>query len=221
MNCTWAAGQSDQRKKNNMLIGIHGVSGAGKDTLCDMITEVYPDTERRPEAEPVKEAAATFLGVDRALIEVAKNDPRITIAVLSPNGRPIKEVTMREFLRLIGHEGRRIFGEDIWLNLNFGRLQRNFHWNRLIVVTDVRYDNEAEAIRSYGGFNVHILRPGIERPNHGSEAGIRKDLIDYTINNDRGLDELRMATRTLLHDLETWPWGDAKSPNDRQLPVMH
>lgn len=206
-----------------MLIGIHGVQGSGKDTLCDMIKEIYPETERRPEAEPVKEAAATFLKLSRGQIEGFKNsnDVRIVVEDRKNPSRHISDISMREFLRLIGHEGRRIFGEDIWINLNIGKLSHDFHWNRIVVITDVRYDNEAEVIHTYGGFIVYINRPGIERPNHGSEAGINPDLIDYTINNDKGLDELRLATRALLHDLQSGQGGELSPlPADIRLPML-
>lgn len=190
-----------------MLIGIHGIAGAGKDTICDIIADIYPTvTERIPFAEPVKEAAATFLDVSREQIDLWKNDPNIRIQVVENRSTVQQEIhsdlTMRHVLRLIGHEGRRIFGEDIWLNLNIGNQARTFHWEKICVITDVRYENEAECIRNMGGFVVHVVRPEIDRPDHGSEAGIPEELIDYTIHNDKGLEELEMATRTLLADIQ-------------------
>lgn len=207
-----------------MLIGINGVQGAGKDTLCDIIKEIYPETERRPEAEPVKEAAATFLKIDRKFVDEIKNDSnyRIVLEHKKTPSNHITDISMREFLRLVGHDGRRIFGEDIWINLNIGKLPRNFHWHRIVVITDVRYDNEAEVIHNYGGFIVYINRSDIERPNHGSEAGINEELIDYTINNDKGLEELRLATRVLLHDLQAGRERPSvlQVRNDLHLPML-
>lgn len=190
-----------------MFIGIHGIQSSGKDTICAMIKELYPDiTEQWPFAEPVKEAAATFLGITVEQVEQWKNDSSVRIQVIENRSTVQQEIhsdlTMRHVLRLIGHEGRRIFGEDIWLDLNIGHEARNFHWDRIIVITDVRYNNEAERIRDMGGFVVHVNRPDVERANHGSEAGIREELIDYTINNDKGLEELNLAVRTMLADIQ-------------------
>ena len=52
-----------------------------------------------------------------------------------------------------------------------------------IVITDVRFDNEATWIQSLGGEVWRVERPGIEQNSHVSEEPISDHLVSRTINN--------------------------------------
>jgi hypothetical protein len=71
----------------------------------------------------------------------------------------------------------------------------------LVIVTDVRFDNEAEIIRKKGGIIISIERPNSNatlHTNHSSEQGISKNLIDFTICNDGTLEEYRQKVENIL-----------------------
>ena len=64
-------------------------------------------------------------------------------------------------------------------------------------ITDVRFDNEAEAIHRRGGVVWRIVRPGAglggAEGEHSSEQGIDPSLVDDEVVNDGDLSRLRAA----------------------------
>jgi hypothetical protein len=79
-----------------------------------------------------------------------------------------------------------------------------------IVITDVRYRNEAEGIKAAGGKVIRVKRnargdvtsSGI--PGHHSEteqASIQDQELDFVINNNMSLDELRMSVSGVVNAL--------------------
>ena len=66
------------------------------------------------------------------------------------------------------------------------------------MVTDVRFRNEADAIRARGGVVVRINRPGIEAPNdHISEHDLDGYAFDYFVDNDGTIEDLAEAAIVL------------------------
>ncbi|EBV3304167.1 deoxynucleotide monophosphate kinase [Salmonella enterica subsp. enterica serovar Enteritidis] len=67
-----------------------------------------------------------------------------------------------------------------------------------LVIKDIRFENEADFIRSRGGKIWHIKRhKRITVNSHTSEAGIITQRADYTINNNGTLRELEQAVTNL------------------------
>jgi hypothetical protein len=58
-----------------------------------------------------------------------------------------------------------------------------------IIIDDVRFLNEAEAIKDAGGIVVRIIRPGLYTMNHESETEQRHIVADYTLINKDGIEE--------------------------------
>jgi hypothetical protein len=154
-----------------MLIGLCGYGGAGKDTAAEGLTR--EGWTRVALADPLKDIA-TELGWDGQKDDVG-----------------------RRFLQVLGQSVREHINPEAWI------------WaaEKLIdaapgpvVVTDVRYPNEAEMIRRRGGFLVWIIRRDCgpanehvsERPellgaevtlaNRGIEA-VRADLARVAVNH--------------------------------------
>jgi hypothetical protein len=90
--------------------------------------------------------------------------------------------------------------DDIWLRAAFWRWEQAAAAGLgVIVVPDVRFENEARQIRSEGGEVWMIHRPGVEPvAAHQSEAGLPLRLIDRLIVNDGTVDQLRERV------VETW-----------------
>lgn len=81
------------------------------------------------------------------------------------------------------------FGQDIWVQL----LARRVAEDRpaAVVITDVRFNEEAAWVNANGGTVVEITRPGIGAVNgHISEAGIDRSYIQHTVSNDGTIDDL-------------------------------
>ncbi|WP_422759252.1 hypothetical protein [Paenarthrobacter sp. C1] len=92
---------------------------------------------------------------------------------------------------------RENFGQDIWVQL----LARRVAEERpaAVVVTDVRFNDEAAWITDNGGTIIEITRPGISAVNgHVSEAGIDRKYIGHTVSNGGTIDELADALDDVL-----------------------
>ncbi len=138
-------------------------------------------------------------------------------------------LTPRHALQQIGDWGRGCY-EDTWVdialrdckrllgpqNLKYDRKRGVYleddrrTWDeqeyddiRGAVISDVRYDSEARAIRNTGGKIWAIIRPGAgfkgEAGKHSSEAGISEELVDFCVKNDKGFGWLRQQVRTLMN----------------------
>jgi hypothetical protein len=84
-----------------------------------------------------------------------------------------------------------VFGQAFWLDAALP-LDRDYS-RQLVVVTDVRFTNEAQRVRDVGGHVWRIERPGAGLAGaagaHPSEAML---LADRVVINDGTLDQLRL-----------------------------
>jgi hypothetical protein len=71
-----------------------------------------------------------------------------------------------------------------------------------VVVSDVRFANEARAVRAAGGKVLSVERAGAgldgAAGEHESERGVSPDLVDATIDNNGSLDDLPARVRAAL-----------------------
>ena len=105
-----------------------------------------------------------------------------------------KEPEIRQLLQRLGTEGGRVaLGEDIWVKTLF-----NSPHGARIVISDVRFENEANEIRRRGGKVIRIIRPGVGPVNDHASDKIDFE-ADYTLTNDRTPIE---AFTTLMNYLE-------------------
>jgi hypothetical protein len=86
----------------------------------------------------------------------------------------------RKLLQDIGSAGR---AYDPWMWVS------KMPTDQPIIIDDVRFLNEAEAIKDAGGITVRIIRPGMTAMNHESETEQRYIVADYTLINNEDLEE--------------------------------
>ncbi len=111
-------------------------------------------------------------------------------------------VTVRKFLQRLGTEGIRDgVHKNAWVNALFADYKEGDNW----VITDVRFPNEAKAVKDKGGIVVRICRhidyEHTEGSRHESEIALDSWTFDYTIENRGTLDKLRDKVRRLLDAL--------------------
>lgn len=113
-------------------------------------------------------------------------------------------VTPRYALQELGAIGRGIH-EDIWISCLLNRINES-EINR-VVVSDLRFSNEIDAIRSRGGVICKVSRPGTKKTKasaHISEAGqasIPDSAFDTIIVNDGTIDDLRCKVLDFEHSI--------------------
>jgi hypothetical protein len=128
---------------------------------------------------------------------------------------PFWGMTPRTALQLVGTEAmRNNIRKDIWVKALERRVSD--HWmyqspEKLvrIVIPDVRFPNEVEAVKGWGGKVVHIQRPsndwtpgGTMNASHPSEAALYDyDDWDDTILNDGTLADLEAKVDVMVDRL--------------------
>lgn len=168
------------------IIAFTGLAQSGKTTAANAFISIGYD--RMSFAEPIKAMVS-------CLTPCKDKDARPP----SLCGK-----TLREVYQTLGTDwGRKMVGEDIWILAGRARLDEllgdvESDVIRGIVLDDVRFDNEAELIRSMGGLVVEITRSSVPQMEHSSEAGIARDLIDYSFANEGDVATLQHQVRDYL-----------------------
>ena len=169
---------------SQILIGLAGHARVGKDTVARYLA-AHLTLISYAFADPLKQALASMFNLTANQLEGTEKEQPLPWLGKSP----------RELMQLLGTEwGRDLVHPQLWLLLaeqNLQLLAEHDQAMKGVVIRDVRFDNEADWIRSKGGVIFHISRRGI-RPanNHVSEYGVRHYPGDYVIENDSTLESL-------------------------------
>lgn len=146
------------------LIGFSGFKGSGKDTAAAVLIERF-GYDRRAFAGPLKNMLRTLLkcqGVDADHIERMIEGDLKELPSPYLGGR-----SPRHAMQTLGTQwGRELIGSAYWVEA----WTRSLTTTPRVVVTDVRFINEAETLERLGGSLIHIDRTGrIPNDNHESE----------------------------------------------------
>ena len=175
------------------VIGICGRKNTGKNTLADILTLEFGYTQLSF-ARPLRDVCKLVFGLsdeemnDREL----KEQPLTRWPFLSP----------RKILQLTGTELFRNHFPGVWIERLKVAVQRSK--NARFVVTDVRFQDEADAIWELGGEVLRIVRPGFEESDgHLSETELSTIKPDAVVLNQGGLEQLKIALNSALQQLTT------------------
>lgn len=164
------------------LIGLSGKAGAGKDTLALHLVRNF-DYQQYAFAWPIKRAIDAILGTPAIMWEDRDWKERSLEFI---------DASPRKLAQTLGTEwGRDLIDKDIWLKLMEQRFNVAHHMQQGMVVSDVRFENEASKIRELGGVVVIINRKAAGPvANHSSEKGLRKNKRDIILENDGSISDL-------------------------------
>jgi hypothetical protein len=191
------------------IIGLSGPAGSGKDAAFSFIQEALKDkdVQRDAFADRLKISAARALGCTGDEEECKRDMNWIKkdgyIAIFDEGGNLVGGISGREYLQYYGTEAHRdVFGFDFWVEAVLPEVNPPYHGRApfdVLVITDVRFENEARAIKECGGEVWRIERETqIQESAHASEAGLPEELIDRTIINDGTLEEFRTKVEAFL-----------------------
>lgn len=169
------------------VIGLAGKAGAGKDYTYSHILSGYEGVVRVAFAD----------GVRREIEEALLGDDEAGVVGLNALWKKPTSEEVRALLQWWGTDFRRAQDPDYWVKKGVKRLKDlgSLPSTRLAVVTDVRFENEAQAIRDLGGIVVEVIAHDSFRrdrlggqlpPSHASEE-IDFD-VDFHIVNNRVLE---------------------------------
>lgn len=156
---------------SKLIVAATGKARNGKDSIADYLVKEY-NFVKVSFAAPVKEFAVKHFGLtpDEVYGEKSKKS--------------------RWVLQAIGNGCREEFGDQIWIEKlwqKIGALER-------VVISDLRYLNEADFVGRVGGSIIKVTRPDAPEiecgADHPSEIEIERIVPDYALENDGDLEQL-------------------------------
>lgn len=196
------------------IIGLTGASGAGKDTVADAlrraadadvtafahhlyleVTHAYDLPISLLLRRSAKEAPQTWLALSQC------SDPNFAPAILKATGHSVLDLeaprSPRQILQWWGTDYRRAQDKDYWVAKCYEhlvRIPRMLFQPELVVISDVRFANEADLVRLFEGEIWQIKRPGhCPSTDHISDvdgSGFEPDLVLENIYTARHLQEI-------------------------------
>ena len=141
-----------------MIIGIAGFQGSGKDTIADYLQNIY-GFKRDSFAATLKDAVAAVFGWDRELLEGRTRESRAWRETVDPwwsKRLNMPDLTPRLVLQKWGTEvARKSWHNDTWIASLENKLNQA---HNDVVITDVRFPNEIQAVRNAGGIVIRVIR---------------------------------------------------------------
>ncbi len=200
----------------NPIICLFAPKESGKTTVADLI--VRRGYVPIAFADPVRDGVAAAFGLDRDWFrEVSSNQNTKEIPLDELGGR-----TPREMLVQFGMYFRDEVSETHWADVAVRRIQDTRARGRRVVVTDCRFENEAQAVQNIGGIVIGIQRPESWKPNtqDRAEAAVYSGwnrVVDLVLHNDGDLEQLTDAVRDL--SAQTFRSGDQARLRNGGEPV--
>lgn len=183
-----------------MIIGLSGYATAGKDALGRFLVDDHGYV-RYSFADVLRECLYALNPVvdlmGGGFIRV-----RQIVDAIGWDRAKTENDEIRRLLQALGTEvGRNILGENLWVDAVFRKIEAN--GDKLVVITDVRFPNEAHAVKDHGGYVVRIQRPGVTAINdHPSETSLDDWDFDYRVSNEGELHHLRRAASKLAEGID-------------------
>lgn len=197
---------------DKMIIGVSGKKRSGKDTVANHLETKYGFT-KMAFASPIKWAAEDIFGFNERQLYGDLKEVEDSLWGFTP----------RWAMQMIGTDlFRDHIAKDIWIRRLKQRIRESPHTR--IVVSDVRFLNEVQAIKDMGGQVVKINRPSVEKDTvwwkkwlaqhipyihtlfgpqyHQSELNLEDyNEWDYELKNDKDLPTLFKRTDLLAEEL--------------------
>jgi hypothetical protein len=167
------------------LVGLNGYAQSGKDTVAEFLVSDF-GYRRIAFADRIKDfVSAVFPDiadqVDKVGWDAAKEQMEVRLA-----------------LQTVGRAARAHIRPDVWILSVLGDISSD-DADR-VVVSDVRFINEADALVTRGGVMLRVERPGVGPVNDDeSETGLDRYTDFFSvINNDHDLPHLHHQVRETL-----------------------
>jgi hypothetical protein len=180
------------------IIGLGGHARSGKDTVAAYLIERYGFV-RYAFADAVRTAALALdpiiYTIPSFYVNGAPEPVRLSEIVAADGWEDAKAMPeVRRTLQRFGM-GVRDIDPAFWIKATMAQLADE---TRPVVVTDVRFPNEVEAVRARGGLFVRVRRPGATGNGHISEHANDHIAADVEINNAGSLADLAATIERTL-----------------------
>lgn len=174
----------------SLIIGMHGKARTGKDSSAIILRA--QGWMHISFAQPIREFMCKLLSVDLQELERIKEIPHPLL----------KGKTPRYAMQTLGTEwGREMISMSLWTDVCLTKAAAWAKSGHNVVISDVRFTNEAEGIRAMGGKIWKMERPNAPKPDnegHVSEKDLPADLIDLVVDNSGTLGDLEAKIKALI-----------------------
>lgn len=178
------------------VIGLWGYAGSGKDEVARFLVREHK-FQRIAFADRLR---AILYDLDPTIED--RNGPGIwphlSELVNEVGWDKAKQVPeVRQLLQRLGNSARTHLHPEVWIDaaIDFADLRR-------VVITDVRYANEANTVKALGGWMVKVHRTGVGPINgHVTEHELEDYAFDATIWNDGTLQQLGTRVEDAMEKL--------------------
>lgn len=182
-----------------MIIGLTGYAQSGKDTVASILVSKHGFT-RVAFADKIRE----FLYEVNPMVGCSPSGYLKDLVELVGWDAAKQEPQVRRLLQDLGVGARKVFGEEFWI----AEALKTIDLSSNVVITDVRFTNEADNINLWGQFSGNpaqiwrIKRTGVAAVNsHVSEH----DLDNYPVNqifaNNGSIEDLELLVTTRVQGL--------------------
>jgi hypothetical protein len=178
-----------------MIIGLTGYAQSGKDTVAKILVEQF-GYERIAFADKIRDLLYEL----NPMISTVASEPMYLKGRVDREGwdKAKQSPEIRRLLQDLGVGSRKVFGDNHWVVEAFKNVDRSKDY----VVTDVRFENEAEFVRAFNGQIWRIKRVGIEAVNsHVSEHEMDSYKVDQIFANNGTLEDLELMVKTRMQGL--------------------
>ena len=179
---------------DTVVVGLMGYAQSGKDTTAGFMA---PAGFRR-------------LAFADALKDVSQSASELELNLAGYEGWVFEEMVEREgwervktfpgvraFLQDLGLRVRK-YDENFWINSALNQIELGDK----VVITDVRYPNEVQAVKDLGGTLIRITRPGVGPVNaHVSESAVENIDADIEIANCGSLGDLQSLVELTVEEV--------------------
>ena len=184
-----------------MIIGVVGFIGSGKGTVGDILEREH-GYKKFAFADALKDAVAGIFLWPRGLLEGDTNASRAFRERVDVwwSHKLGYEVTPRLILQKFGTEAcRHGIADNIWI----AALEKRIHGYEDVVITDCRFPNEIDFIRSAGGILIRVKRGDDPSPEeiskmHISETAWNNYDPNFVIHNEGTKDNLKENVKIIL-----------------------
>ena len=173
-------------------IGLVGYSQSGKDTVADILVKNYGYT-RVAFADKIRE----FLYGLNPMVACSPTGYLQDLVNLVGWDAAKQEPQVRRLLQDLGNSARKTIDENVWVTLALG----NIDVNQRVVITDVRFENEAMMVKLMGGQLWRVKRVGVGPVNdHVSESELEGYKVDQIFVNNGTIEDLEALIKTRMNN---------------------
>jgi adenylate kinase family enzyme len=184
------------------LLGLCGVSGSGKSTLAALLEHKH-DWHQIAMADPIVNMLHSLLA------DAGVPACWITERVLKEQPSSIG-YSYRQLAQTLGTDwGRNMLDPSLWMRVAQHRIAQAAAHERNVVISDIRFPDEAAWLARMGGRLVRVQRPtatGVRA--HESEQHAESLPAQFVVHNRGSLQDLDSAASELAREMALSPGAD-------------